>query len=172
MNQKVAIKTFTSFGYQVDAVLNGEQAVSEHKSKNYDLILMDIQMPEVDGYTATKMIRQLDAPLNSVPIIALTAHALLGDKEKCLIAGMNDYISKPVVAKEIVQIIDKYLEIHKNKPQGDKKVSEKASDLFDFDRLNQVSFGDKEFEKDLLGDYFKDAEIKLETLKDLYRKEI
>jgi len=166
INQKVAIRTLTSFGYQVDAVLNGEQAVSEHKSKNYDLILMDIQMPEVDGYTATKMIRKLDAPLNSVPIIALTAHALLGDKEKCLVAGMNDYISKPVVAKEIVQIIDKYLGIHKNKPQGDKKVVDKASDLFDFDRLNQVSLGDKEFEKDLLGDYFKDAEIKLETLKE------
>uniref|UniRef100_A0A832DFQ4 histidine kinase n=1 Tax=Ignavibacterium album TaxID=591197 RepID=A0A832DFQ4_9BACT len=166
INQKVAIRTLTSFGYQVDAVLNGEQAVSEHKSKNYDLILMDIQMPEVDGYTATKMIRKLDAPLNSVPIIALTAHALLGDKEKCLVAGMNDYISKPVVAKEIVQIIDKYLGIHKNKPQGDKKLVDKASDLFDFDRLNQVSLGDKEFEKDLLGDYFKDAEIKLETLKE------
>ncbi|WP_337872117.1 ATP-binding protein [Ignavibacterium sp.] len=166
INQKVAIRTLNSFGYQVDAVLNGEQAVSEHKSKRYDLILMDIQMPEVDGYTATKMIRKLDPPLNSVPIIALTAHALLGDKEKCLVAGMNDYISKPVVAKEIIQIIDKYLGIHKNKPQGDKKVIDKASDLFDFDRLNQVSLGDKEFEKDLLGDYFKDAEIKLETLKE------
>lgn len=166
INQKVAIRTLTSFGYQVDAVLNGEQAVSEHKSKNYDLILMDIQMPEVDGYTATKMIRKLDAPLSSVPIIALTAHALLGDKEKCLVAGMNDYISKPVVAKEIVQIIDKYLGINKNKPQGDKKVIDKASDLFDFNRLNQVSLGDKEFEKDLLSDYFKDAEIKLETLKE------
>lgn len=166
INQKVAIRTLTSFGYQVDAVLNGEQAVSEHKSKNYDLILMDIQMPEVDGYTATKMIRKLDAHLSSVPIIALTAHALLGDKEKCLVAGMNDYISKPVVAKEIVQIIDKYLGINKNKPQGDMKVIDKASDLFDFNRLNQVSLGDKEFEKDLLGDYFKDAEIKLETLKE------
>ena len=166
INQKVAIRTLTSFGYQVDAVLNGEQAVSEHKSKNYDLILMDIQMPEVDGYTATKIIRKLDAPLNSVPIIALTAHALTGDKEKCLVAGMNDYISKPVVAKEIVQIIDKYLGINENKPQGDKEVIDKASDLFDFNRLNQVSLGDKEFEKDLLGDYFKDAEIKLETLKE------
>ncbi|MFN3872947.1 MAG: ATP-binding protein [Ignavibacterium sp.] len=166
INQKVAIRTLTSFGYQVDAVLNGEQAVSEHKSKNYDLILMDIQMPEVDGYTATKMIRKLESPLNSVPIIALTAHALLGDREKCLIAGMNDYISKPVVAKEIVQILDKYLGIHKNKPQGDKKGMDKSSDLFDFDRLNQVSLGDKEFEKDLLGDYFKDVEIKLETLKE------
>jgi PAS domain S-box-containing protein len=166
INQKVAIRTLTSFGYNVDAVLNGEQAVSEHKSKNYDLILMDIQMPEVDGYMATKMIRKLESPLNSVPIIALTAHALLGDKEKCLIAGMNDYISKPVVAKEIVQIIDKYLGIKKHKSQGDKKLVDKASDLFDFDRLNQVSLGDKEFEKDLLGDYFKDAEIKLETLKE------
>lgn len=166
INQKVAIRTLSSFGYQIDAVLNGEQAVTEHKSKNYDLILMDIQMPEVDGYTATKLIRKLDPPHNSVPIIALTAHALLGDKEKCLIAGMNDYISKPVVAKEIVGIIDKYLGIQKNKPLGDKKVMEKTSSLFDFDRLNQVSLGDKEFEKDLLGDYFKDVEIKLETLKE------
>lgn len=166
INQKVAIRTLTSFGYNVDAVVNGEQAVSEHKSKNYDLILMDIQMPEVDGYTATKMIRKLESPLNSVPIIALTAHALLGDKEKCLIAGMNDYIPKPVVAKEIIQILDKYLGIHKNKPQGEKKVIDKSSDLFDFDRLNQISLGDKEFEKDLLSDYFKDVEIKLETLKE------
>ncbi len=166
INQKVAIRTLTSFGYQIDAVLNGEQAVSEHKSKNYDLILMDIQMPEVDGYTATKLIRKLEPPFNSVPIVALTAHALLGDKEKCLLAGMNDYISKPVVAKEIVQILDKYLGIQKNKPQGDKKVIDKASGLFDFDRLNQVSLGDKEFEKDLLGDYFKDVELKLDTLRE------
>lgn len=166
INQKVAIRTLTSFGYQVDAVLNGEQAVSQHKSKKYDLILMDIQMPEVDGYTATKMIRKLEAPLNSVPIIALTAHALLGDKEKCLIAGMNDYISKPVVAKEIVQIIDKYLGVNKNKVKGDNKKMENTSGLFDFERLSQVSLGDKDFEKDLLGDYFKDTEIKLETLKE------
>lgn len=166
INQKVAIRTLTSFGYQVDAVLNGEQAVSEHKSKNYDLILMDIQMPEVDGYTATKLIRKLNPPLNSVPIIALTAHALLGDKEKCLIAGMNDYISKPVVAKEIVQIIDKYLGVNKNKLKGEQKKMDNTSGLFDFERLSQVSLGDKEFEKDLLGDYFKDVEIKLETLKE------
>lgn len=166
INQKVAIRTLTSFGYQVDAVLNGEQAVSEHKSKNYDLILMDIQMPEVDGYTATKLIRKLNSPYNSVPIIALTAHALLGDKEKCLVAGMNDYISKPVVAKEIVQIIDKYLGVNRNKVKGDQKKMDNTSGLFDFERLSQVSLGDKEFEKDLLGDYFKDAEIKLATLRE------
>ncbi len=163
INQKVAMRMLNAAGYQVDAVLNGEQAIRVVSQKNYDLILMDVQMPEVDGFTATKKIREMAPPKNSIPIIAITAHALVGDREKCLEAGMNEYISKPVVANEIVQMIDNLLSISKI------KLTESNSDgtnnnSFDFERLKQISLGDQSFEKDLLGDYILDAEAKLESI--------
>lgn len=163
INQKVAMRMLNAAGYQVDAVLNGEQAIRVVSQKNYDLILMDVQMPEVDGFTATKKIRDMAPPKNSIPIIAITAHALVGDREKCLEAGMNEYISKPVVANEIVQMIDNLLSISKI------KLTEPNSDgtnnnSFDFERLKQISLGDQSFEKDLLGDYILDAEAKLESI--------
>ncbi len=163
INQKVAMRMLNAAGYQVDAVLNGEQAIRVVSQKNYDLILMDVQMPEVDGFTATKKIREMDPPKNAVPIIAITAHALVGDREKCLEAGMNEYISKPVVANEIVQMIDNLLSISKIKVT-DENPDGKDNNSFDFDRLKQISLGDQSFEKDLLGDYILDAEAKLESI--------
>ena len=163
INQKVVIRMLSSAGYQADAVMNGEQAVRVFGQKNYDLILMDVQMPEMDGFTATKKIREMEPPKNNVPIIAITAHALVGDREKCIEAGMNDYISKPVVAKEIVMLIDKLLKLDQMNlevPVEEKK----GNSSFDFDRLKQISLGDPVFEKDLLGDYIEDAEAKLQSL--------
>jgi len=165
INQKVAIRTLNSAGYQVDAVMNGEQAIREYSQKNYDLILMDVQMPEIDGFTATKKIREMDSPKKNVPIIALTAHALMGDREKCLEAGMNEYVSKPVVASEIIRIVDKLLKLDQT------NIKEAAQDNkenvpFDFERLKQISLGDTVFEKDLLGDYIIDAELKLQSLRE------
>lgn len=165
INQKVAIRTLNSAGYQVDAVMNGEQAIRAYSQGHYDLILMDVQMPEIDGFTATKKIREMDSTKKEVPIIAITAHALIGDRERCLEAGMNDYISKPVIAKEIINLIDKYLKLD----EPEVKISEptkKENLLFDFDRLKQISLGDSVFEKDLLSDYIIDAESKLQILKD------
>ncbi|MFZ2324189.1 MAG: response regulator [Ignavibacteriaceae bacterium] len=163
INQKVVIRMLSSAGYQADAVMNGEQAVRVFGQKNYDLILMDVQMPEMDGFTATKKIREMEPPKNNVPIIAITAHALVGDREKCIEAGMNDYISKPVVAKEIVMLIDKLLKLDQMNlevPVEEKK----GNSSFDFDRLKQISLGDPVFEKDLLGDYIEDAKAKLQSL--------
>ena len=111
INQKVAIRTLNSAGYEVDAVMNGEQAVRAYTQYNYDLVLMDVQMPEVDGFAATKMIRAMQEPKNKVPIIAITAHALIGDREKCIEAGMDEYVAKPVVAREIIRLIDHFLKI-------------------------------------------------------------
>lgn len=163
INQKVVIRMLNSAGYQADAVMNGEQAVRVFGQKNYDLILMDVQMPEMDGFTATKKIREMEPPKNNVPIIAITAHALVGDREKCIEAGMNDYISKPVVAKEIVLLIDKLLKL--DQMNLEVPVEEKrGNSSFDFDRLKQISLGDPVFEKDLLGDYIEDAEAKLQSL--------
>lgn len=166
INQKVAIRTLNSAGFQVDAVLNGEQAIRAFSQGHYDLILMDVQMPEIDGFTATKKIRELNSHGKEIPIIAITAHALIGDKEKCLEAGMNDYIAKPVVAKDIIILIDNYLKIDEN-AAAQTNITIKQNGLFDFERLKQISGGDPAFEKDLLSDYIIDAESKLEVLKDL-----
>lgn len=167
INQKVAIRTLNSAGYDVDAVMNGNQAVRTYTQHHYDLVLMDVQMPEVDGFAATKMIRALPEPKNKVPIIAITAHALIGDREKCIESGMDEYVPKPMVARHIIQLIDHFLKIDYSDGSNS---NDKGNGLryFDFERLKQISLGDPVFEKDLLTDYMIDAEHKLQMLKDLF----
>ena len=167
INQKVAIRTLNSAGYYVDAVMNGEQAVRAHTQNHYDLILMDVQMPDVDGFAATKMIRALQEPKNKIPIIAITAHALIGDRERCIEAGMDEYVPKPMVARDIIRMIDHFLKIDYT---DNKKLKDEVHDLrlFDFDRLKQISLGDEVFEKDLLSDYLIDAEHKMQSLRELH----
>ena len=111
INQKVAMRILEKGGYQVDAVANGKEAVEALKKVPYDMVLMDIQMPEMDGYDATRNIRKLQQSqiINpNVPVIAMTAHAMKGDREKCLSAGMNDYISKPVRPKELLDVVQRW----------------------------------------------------------------
>jgi PAS domain S-box-containing protein len=96
INQKFALALLAKGGHEVQVVENGHQAVDAMRHADYDLILMDIQMPELDGIQATRQIRALPPPKSSIPIIALTAHALSGAREEYIAAGMNDYISKPV----------------------------------------------------------------------------
>ena len=96
INQKIVILSLKNFVKHIDVALNGKEALNKFGSSRYDLILMDIQMPVMNGIIATKKIRELEASTNTqIPIIAITANALSGDKEVCLAAGMNDYISKP-----------------------------------------------------------------------------
>jgi PAS domain S-box-containing protein len=118
-NQDVAISHLQGAGYQVDLAENGEQAVDACRSKRYDIILMDIQMPVMDGYDATVKIREFEKELDPrepgaidaprVPIIAMTAHAIKGNKEKCLEVGMDDYLTKPLRRKELLAILDKWI---------------------------------------------------------------
>lgn len=166
INQKVAIRTLNSAGYEVDAVLNGEQAVRAFTEHNYDLVLMDIQMPEMDGFEATKHIRNMAEPKCKIPIIAITAHALVGDREKCLEAGMDEYVPKPIVARQIIQMLDHFLKIDHSENQ---KATPANGEIrgFDFERLKQISLGDIDFEKDLLSDYVADAEHKIQTIREL-----
>ena len=109
VNQKVAAIMLEKMGFSVDVANNGKEAVEAVKEKDYDLILMDCQMPEMDGYEATRKIRKLGGKKAKVPIIAMTAHALEGDREKCISAGMDDYISKPVKKEKLEKIIKKWL---------------------------------------------------------------
>jgi CheY-like chemotaxis protein/HPt (histidine-containing phosphotransfer) domain-containing protein len=110
-NQLVAVKMLEKQGFHADMVSNGLEAVRALEKKPYDLVFMDVQMPEMDGFEATRRIRDpQSAVLNHrVPIIAMTAHAMKGDREKCLQAGMDDYVSKPVLARELVEAINRQL---------------------------------------------------------------
>jgi signal transduction histidine kinase/CheY-like chemotaxis protein/GAF domain-containing protein/HPt (histidine-containing phosphotransfer) domain-containing protein len=123
-NQKIAMKYLQKAGYQVDLAANGFQAVHLFKQKQYNLVLMDIQMPEMDGYEATKRIRAYESGFAgikvsgspqssdtaaSVPIIAMTAHAIKGYKEKCLAAGMDDYLTKPIKRSIFLERIESWL---------------------------------------------------------------
>ncbi len=105
VNQKVALLMLEKMGYKADVAGNGKEAVRALADHSYDMILMDIQMPEMDGFEATKMIRNLDDGNENVPIIAMTANAMKGDKEKCLAAGMDDYITKPINADMLYETI-------------------------------------------------------------------
>ena len=166
INQKVTIKILNTFGFNVSAVCDGLEAVNAVSKENYDLILMDLQMPNVDGFAATEKIRSFTSSKRDIPIIALTAHALMGDKEKCLNAGMTDYISKPVSGQELVKKIDVLLDIRRDEGVVN-EVQQKQSPLLDTDRLKNVSLGDKEFEKDLLTSFLSDLDDKYIHLTDL-----
>lgn len=109
VNQEVTQDILELMDVQVEIAENGAEAVQKYANGSFDVILMDIQMPELDGFQATKLIREAEAEGRRTPIIALTANALCGDREKCLAAGMDDYITKPIEAMKLEAILKKYL---------------------------------------------------------------
>jgi PAS domain S-box-containing protein len=111
VNQMVAIQILRKCGYKADAVANGAEAIEAIRHIPYDLILMDCQMPEMDGFEATRRIRSGDAGQHNamLPIVAMTAHAMKGDRERCLESGMNDYLPKPVQPSVLGETLAKWL---------------------------------------------------------------
>jgi len=147
INQKLAEKHLTNFGFTLDIAGNGKIALDKLQQATYDLVLMDMQMPEMDGYEAANAIRKhLKLTL---PIIAMTAHAMSGEKEKCLAIGMNDYISKPFKAAELYQKISNQMATvsHSTASASSDKFSTKAIDLTD---LREMSDNSAEFIQEML----------------------
>ena len=113
-NQMIALKLLAKLGYQADCALNGVEVLKLIEQKSYDLILMDLQMPEMDGLEATRQIRQMESArgvsnlTNQIKIVAMTANVMNEDRENCLKVGMNDFISKPVRIEEIAKILKKW----------------------------------------------------------------
>ena len=113
VNQRVALRILQKAGHNVETAVNGVEVLKALDQTAFDLILMDVQMPKMDGFEATAAIREKEkGRRRHIPIIATTAHAMNGDRERCLAAGMDDYISKPVCAASLLALIERYHPSH------------------------------------------------------------
>jgi len=106
VNQRVVVRLLEKHRHRVTVANDGAQAIAAYERSEFDLILMDVQMPEMDGFEATKLIREREAKTGRrTPLVAMTAHAMKGDRERCLAAGMDDYVSKPVQRAELMRVL-------------------------------------------------------------------
>jgi|SRR5579875_1358971 len=112
INQRVGKLILQRAGYDIDLVSDGNEALEAHRAHPYDVILMDCQMPTMDGFEASRQIRSLGKP--QPVIIAVTANALVGEREKCIKAGMDDYLSKPFQAEQLVAVVKKWIDERHN----------------------------------------------------------
>ena len=117
VNQKVAVRMLEKLGYRVDVVANGQEALAAITHLHYNAILMDCHMPEMDGYTATQEIRRRKSTATPIPIIAMTANTMKGDREKCLEVGMDDFISKPVKLEALQEVLSKWVQLSQEPEQ-------------------------------------------------------
>ncbi len=109
INQRITLRLLQKLGLAADAVVNGREAVEALEKRKYDLVLMDCQMPDMDGFEATAVIRSREGASRHQTICALTANAMDGDRERCLAAGMDDYISKPVGLEKLREALDRWI---------------------------------------------------------------
>jgi PAS domain S-box-containing protein len=165
VNQKVALRILEKLGYRADAVGNGKEALAALETIPYDLVLMDVQMPEMNGFEATRAIRDPESGVlrNDIPIIAMTAHALKGDREKCLRAGMDDYIGKPVIALALQEMLERYLA--GNGPGRLRAESEAVNQKpVHLRRIQAIADGDRAFEAELIEAYLSNTEEQLKAI--------
>lgn len=156
VNQKVALRMLERIGYRADAVADGQEALKALDLHPYDVVFMDVQMPEMDGLEATRQIR---LSLSTQPyIIAMTAHALKGDRERCLDSGMNDYISKPVKIEELRMALIKASKRLRAEPALDSKA---------IDNLRQLQMeGEPDILEELGGLFMEKAPLRIKAIKD------
>jgi signal transduction histidine kinase/PleD family two-component response regulator/HPt (histidine-containing phosphotransfer) domain-containing protein len=179
VNQKIALKVLEKLGYHADVAANGLEALKTLEMIPYDMVLMDVQMPKMDGLKATREIRRReeliaqkkDAGFSHIPIIAMTAHAMEGDKEICLKAGMDDYLTKPIKPGKFGETIARW--IPDNAAAGQDRTGGKLlEEASVFDRtalLNRVG-GDKDFCQEIIGMFLQDVPRQIECLENTISK--
>ena len=164
INQTLATKLLETRGHRVALASNGKEAVEAFKKGDIDLILMDIQMPKMDGFEATRRIRELEAENQSsidnqqstIPIIAMTAHAMTEDREKCITAGMDEYVSKPIKPETLFSVIDKVARKSRSEKEQKRTQSSKGSKTlspktFDMSGAMETVLGDKDLFREIAG---------------------
>ena len=173
-NQQVALGILKKLGLRADAVANGSEALKALKTIPYDLVLMDLQMPEMDGFEATRQFRKFKSANTSchIPIIAMTAHAMQGDREQCIEAGMNDYVTKPVFPQALAEVLDKWLpkeekiktckiETNEQSPRSLKS----QTPVFDKAGMMARLMDDEELAQMLVEGFLKDIPLRITALK-------
>jgi two-component system, sensor histidine kinase and response regulator len=168
VNQTVAQTQLKNFGYRADVASNGLEALEAMKTIPYDLVLMDCQMPEMDGYEATAAIRAKNDAVAQTPIIAMTAHAIEGEREKCLHAGMDDYISKPVRKDILREKIEFWLnKIGTEKPEENtaKEDADDVAPLVDKNAIIEITGGDSQMLREVVEIYLVQADKQFKELK-------
>ncbi|MEG4419031.1 PAS domain S-box protein [Microcoleus sp. LAD1_D5] len=179
INQKVGLNQLRVLGCAADVANNGAEALSMVALKKYDIVLMDCQMPVLDGYEATLQLRGLEAadvaagkmqPHQKTVVIAMTANALKGDREKCLAAGMDDYISKPISIEKLKAVLENWsakLKIETAKFNGEELQNSEPDieSVVDMARLHEISGADLEFEREILQAFVVDTGSYLEAAK-------
>ena len=170
LNQRLLSHLLAGWNIGFDVAGDGQEAIRQLRNQPYDLVLMDIQMPRMDGYTATRIIRtELGLP---VPIIAMTAHALAGEKEKCIAAGMNDYISKPLHEHQLYSMIHDHLQwsAATQRPESPADTGQETYATIDLRYMRQVSRGDLSFERTVAGQFIEGIDEELASLADALRQ--
>jgi len=166
LNQRLIKHLFTKWFLEFDLVANGAEALLKSEKKKYDLILMDIQMPVMDGYSAAMQIRNKQK--SNVPIIAMTAHALAGERDKCIRYGMNDCISKPINEKELLTLIRQYTAVPGGATNGEPGKPVRPAGHFqyiDLSYMSEVSMGNRAYEKEITGLFIHDIPEELAAIK-------
>ena len=185
-NQMVALGILNKLGLQPDVVANGEEAIKALESHPYDLVLMDVQMPVMDGLAATRTIRDPESSVcrHDIPIIAMTAHAMKGDRDTCLKAGMNDYIAKPIDPQIIAEKLKQWLVKSNRKGRtahlctvsrkAEEKNSEKAgqrTEVFDRKALIERLMDDEELEKKIIDGFLDDMPAQIAAIREFVERE-
>jgi PAS domain S-box-containing protein len=203
VNQQVAQGILKKLGLRADAVANGAEVINAIKIIPYDLILMDVQMPVMDGVETSRRIRQIESENQKVsaegqsspdvkpgiPIIAMTAHAMQGDRERCIAAGMNDYVSKPVTIQSLAACLGKWLSKNKNKSKAvsQEPISETVRDqpvqkepqaiglveppVWNKSRLQDLLMNDEDLIKTILDEFIRDIPHQIRSLKTFLESE-
>ncbi len=174
-NQRLAVGVLTKWGHEITVVNNGREALAtlENNSDQFDLVLMDVQMPEMDGFQATSLIREREARSGThLPIIAMTAHAMKGDREECLAAGMDGYVAKPIRRRELQQVIDEVLGQQAAGPPDQPKgpAPRPILDAINWEHAEQTTEGDPELLRQILAAVIETSPLLLSQMEEALRR--